>query len=147
MLLAQTHHNFQNDKFGIGKTFPKVKQTLKALKDLGFLIGAVSNRTKESLNESLKLAQIYKYFDAIVTPEDVENPKPSKEHPLKALEILKVKPQNAYMVGDTGYDIKAGKSAGTKTIGVTYGFEGKKIKDHNPDFVIDNLEELFKILK
>lgn len=51
------------------------------------------------------------------------------------------------MVGDTGYDILAGKSAGVKTIGVTFGFEGEKIKDHNPDFVINKLEELLPLLK
>ncbi len=79
-----------------------------------------------------------------------KHPFPSQEiiqNVLTALKRLKVDPKNAYMVGDTKDDILAGKSAGVKTIGVTYGFAGKSIKDHNPDFVIDDLEEIINVLK
>ncbi|MBI2086378.1 HAD hydrolase-like protein [Candidatus Daviesbacteria bacterium] len=65
---------------------------------------------------------------------------------LTALGKLGVEPINAYMVGDTGDDILAGKNAGVKTVGVTYGFLGKDIAQYNPDFIIDDIEELFKIL-
>ena len=145
-LLAQTHREFQKDKHTMAKPFPNVKKVLKRLKKENYKLAGVSNRSKISLIESLKASGIYNYFDAIVALDDVENPKPHKDHPLKALEILGVKRESAIMVGDTESDILAGKSAGIKTVGVTYGWIGEGIIKSKPDFVIDNIEELLNIL-
>ncbi len=146
LILAQTHDKFQHDKFHLVKLFPKVLQTLQKLKAKEFLIAAVSNRTRKSLHYSLKLAEIHEYFDVVVSAEDITNPKPHQEHLLFALKQLKVEPGNAFMVGDTDHDILAGKNAGVKTVGVTYGFFGVSIRQTNPDFVIDDLEEILKLL-
>ncbi len=77
----------------------------------------------------------------------MKNPKPHKDHPLKALEILEVDRKDAILVGDTDKDILAGKNAGIKTVGVTYGWIGEEIKKSQPDFVIDDIEELLDILR
>lgn len=146
ILLGQTHHNYQLTKFNSVKLFPKTLSTLKKIKEKGFQIAAVSNRSKDSLHKSLKLAKIHKFFDIVVSADDVKNPKPHKDHLMKALKYFKVKSPDAFMVGDTDYDIKAGKHARVETIGVTYGFAGQDIKKYNPDFVIDKLEDLLKIL-
>lgn len=146
LMLMQAHHQFQEENPHLIKTFPKAGQTLKNLKDRGFALATVSNRAKNSLLRSLKITKIFDHFDLILSAEDVLNPKPHKEHLLVALDYFKVNPASAYMVGDTEDDIVAGKNAGVKTVGTTYGFLGKKIKDHNPDFVIDDLEELIPLL-
>ena len=145
-LLRKTHHDYQQTRFDLGKLFPGVKKVLKKLKSEGVLIAAVSNRSTESVTKSLKLVKAYDFFDAIVTYEDVKNPKPHKDIPLKALELLGVDKKSAIMVGDTDADIQAGKNAGIKTVGVTYGWMGEDIKKSKPDFVIDNIEELLKIV-
>ena len=146
-LFSKTHDDYQQDKFDKVKIFPGVLKVLRKLKADGFLLAAVSNRTRISLVKSLKLGKIYKYFDMIVALEDVENPKPHKDHPLKALELLDVEKEFAIMVGDTENDILAGKNAGIKTIGVSYGWAGDEIKNHNPDFVIDKIDELFSLFE
>ena len=144
---AKTHKDYQAGKFDLGIPFPKAVETLKKLKAQGFLMAAISNRTKQSLHISLKQAKFADFFDLVLSAEDVENPKPHKEHLIVALDHFKVEPGNAFMVGDTDHDILAGKNAGVKTIGVTYGFFGQSIKDCKPDFVIDHIEEILKILK
>jgi len=145
--LAQTHREFQKDKhITMVKTFPNVKKVLKKLRKENYKMAGVSNRSRESLVESLKVTGIEDYFDVIVGVGDVENPKPHKDHPNKALELLGVDKDFAIMVGDTAADIKAGKSAGIKTVGVTYGWIGKDIKKSKPDFVIDNIEELLDLV-
>lgn len=146
-MLAKSHVEFQQENFHLAKPFQKAKKILKHLKNSGFLIGAVSNRLKESLLHTLKRAKLYDYFDVIISADDVVNPKPHPRHLLAALNKLEVKPENSYMVGDTENDILAGKNAKVKTIGVTYGFLGKDIAEHNPDYLIDDIEELLKILK
>ncbi len=50
------------------------------------------------------------------------------------------------MVGDTDVDILTGKNAKTKTVGVTYGFHGKRIVESNPDYVIDDIAEIIPII-
>ncbi len=146
-LIAKSHQKYQQDKFDLGKPFPNAKKILKKLKSQGFLMAAISNRTKISLKTTLDRAEFSPFFDIVLSAEDVLNPKPHPEHVLAALTYLKVKPANSFMIGDTKDDILAGKSAKVKTIGVTYGFAGKTITDHNPDFVIDDLEELIKVLR
>lgn len=144
--LAQTHRDYQEDKHDLAKPFPGVKEVLQTLKKRGLKIAGVSNRSKESLVKSLKLAGLYQYFDAIVSAEEVENPKPHPEHLLKALALLGVEKKSALMVGDTEKDILAGRGAQVKTAGVTYGWIGTEINKSNPDYVIEKIEDLLKIL-
>lgn len=146
-LLAQTHHDFQAKNFQLLKLYPKVKATLQKLKKEGFLLAAVSNRSRNSLVPSLEKVRILNFFDVVVAPEDVENPKPHPQHLQVALKHLQVKSADSLMVGDTDKDILAGKAAKVKTIGVTYGFLGKDIAKHKPDYLIDEISQLLKILK
>ena len=44
------------------------------------------------------------------------------------------------------FDILAGKNAGTRTIGVTYGSMGFSIRNANPDFVIDSIKQASPII-
>lgn len=145
--LAKAHREFQEKSFYTLKPFPKTKVTLAKLKDQGFLLAVVSNRTSNSLNRSLKLTKIFDYFDVIVSVDDISNPKPHKEHMLTALRKLKVDPESAYIVGDMEQDILGGKNAKVRTVGATYGFLGKDIAKYNPDYLIDDIEDLLKILK
>lgn len=147
MKLAKSHRQFQADNPALIRPFPKTKKTLRDLKNKGFLIAAVSNRMRESLLFSLKQTEIIDYFDVVVSAEDVPSPKPHKDHLLTALQKLNVDPVNSYMVGDTEHDILAGKNAGVKTVGVTYGFLGPEIKKYNPDYVIDDIEGLLTVLQ
>lgn len=53
----------------------------------------------------------------------------------------------AYYVGDTKGDMIEGKHAGTQTIGVTWGWHTpQKIKEGNPDFLVNTPEELADFL-
>lgn len=145
--LAKTHHEFQQKNFHLIKPFPNTKRILADLKNTGFLIAAVSNRSRESLVSSLKFTGIFKFFDVVFSLDDVVHPKPHKEHLQVALKSLQVKPGVALMVGDTENDILAGKAARVKTVGVRYGWLGKDIAKHKPDYLIDDIEELLNILK
>jgi phosphoglycolate phosphatase len=51
------------------------------------------------------------------------------------------------MVGDTVFDIEGGKENGISTIAVGYGFGNEKeLRDTNPDFFAEDVDELFEIL-
>jgi phosphoglycolate phosphatase len=65
----------------------------------------------------------------------------------KVLKDTGIRPQKAMMIGDMDLDVKAGKQAGTKTCGVTYGI-GRldALKASKPDFLIDNFSDLADIV-
>lgn len=146
-VLVENHMKFQEENLHLIKLFPKTKTTLKKLKSLGFLLGVISNRLHESLVYCLETTGILNYFDVLLAPEDVVNPKPHPDHILTALKQLGVKPKDAYVVGDTNEDILAGKNAKVKTVGVTYGFMGQEIKRCQPDYLINDIAELPRILR
>jgi pyrophosphatase PpaX len=140
------HGDFQEANLQLATLFPGVSDTLKKLKTMGIKIAAVSTRTR-NCRLMLDNAGIFNYFDAIVTGDDVINHKPDPEALFLAMEELSIKPQQAIMMGDIAVDIKAGRNAGTRTVGVTYGSLGKNIKDCNPDYIIDFIEDILPIFR
>lgn len=117
-----------------------VAETLEKIKDKK--IGLVTNKAEVMSGRILEGLGISKYFDAVVGPESVKNIKPDPEGILKALKMFGIEPSNAVMVGDTFTDIQAGKNAGTKTCGVTYGIgDTVELVKAAPDFLIDDMKK------
>lgn len=143
--LCDSHHEFQLNNLHLSKPFPDTVQALNYLKKQNIKIAAVTNRSN-TVTQTLENSDLLPFFDVIITAEDVENPKPHPEPILKALNKLNIGFDEAIFVGDTEVDILAGKNAGVKTVGVTYGHIGKDIKKYSPDFLLDNLNEIFKII-
>jgi len=51
------------------------------------------------------------------------------------------------MIGDTLFDIEGGKENGLSTIAVTYGFgEKEDLENAGPDYLVENVEELYEVL-
>lgn len=146
-LLHAEHFKFQMSHLHLIETFPQIKEVLTQLKTDGIKLAAITNRTKRSVHVNLQSHGLYDLFDLILCIEDVKNLKPHPEPLLKAMKQCKVKPSEVIMVGDTESDIKAGKGAGVKTVGVTYGFHSKQeMKACHPDYMIHSINELFPII-
>ena len=104
------------------KLLPNAENVLKSIKNKNIKIGLVTNTFRKPALEALKFHKIENYFDAVVTADDVEKPKPYPDSILKACEKLNVVPNEAIYVGDTKHDFKAGKSAGCLVVGLnTHG--------------------------
>jgi len=71
---------------------------------------------------------------------------PLKPHPQAALGIIRtmgVSPQSSLFVGDTAVDMKTGKAAGMKSVGVTWGFRQEdELLKAGADIIISKPEEL-----
>ena len=50
------------------------------------------------------------------------------------------------MVGDSRNDVMTGRNAGILTCGVTYGLAPDQLKDPLPDYLIDDMRELPKLV-
>ena len=109
-------------------------------------IAAVTTRSRRTSIKTLEMSCIIDYFDAIISGEDVNYPKPHPEPLFKALQQLEVGPEKAVMIGDTEADILAGKNAKVMTIGVSYGFHGSHIVGSKPDFIVEDIVDIIPIL-
>ena len=75
----------------------------------------------------LKKAGFFEYFDHIIGGDLVKKSKPDPESLYKALELLNIDPSEAVFVGDSEYDIEAGKRAKVFTVGIAIEGGDKKI--------------------
>jgi HAD superfamily hydrolase (TIGR01549 family) len=138
--LLEAHEKSKN----LIKQLPYVVEALVKLKS-HFKIGIVSNNHHEAIMEILEYAQIpHKLFDVIVGEDDAAA-KPSPKEILLAEKLTKANAK--YMVGDTIYDIKAGKKANCKTIGVLTGVHNmEQLMTASPDILASSVAILPDIL-
>ena len=127
--------------------FKNVKPVLKTLYQDGWNLGIATNKSLRGLSRGLLHHEIEKFFAIIMTTDDF-TPKPDKAMAIHALRTLKVKNSEAFMIGDTVYDIDMGKNAKMNTIGVTWGYNTKEqLHQANADHIIHDPSELVKILR
>jgi beta-phosphoglucomutase family hydrolase len=98
---------------------PGAVELIKRLKSKGFKLAVGSSAPPENVELLLNSLKIKKYFDVIITAEDVEKGKPEPDVFLKASNILKIKPKNCVVIEDAPVGIEAAKRAGMKSIALT----------------------------
>jgi len=145
VLLDHEHYVYTETK-KYAKPFKGVRETLKKLKK-EYKLGVISNCRHKEITQILEAAKLdKKLFDVIIGNDDVKHGKPWPDEILKAEKLTHVKA--GYMVGDTIYDIMAGKKAKVKTIAVLTGNHTREmLKRYKPDYIIRDLKELPRVLK
>ena len=100
--------------------FPRVEQLLlfEWLRRRHLKIAVATNSIRLTAGQMLTSAGITKYLDAVVTNEDVAQPKPSPEIYLKTAETLGVNPQDCLVVEDNRYGVLAAETAGCAVVRV-----------------------------
>lgn len=129
------------------KAFPRVKETLSALKQKGYTLTIASSRSHESLVELVGRLHLADYFAYIVGGDDVKEAKPKPEPVTKTLAAMHCEPSQTLVVGDMAVDILMGANAGTRTCGVTYGNGTQdELTEAGADYTIDSIDKLIDIL-
>jgi HAD superfamily hydrolase (TIGR01509 family) len=100
------------------KKMDGVEKTLHQLLEKGLSLAVITNTTASCTRNILSRHGLTDFFHAIVTSDAVEHGKPDPEIIERACAALKVSPLQAVVVGDSPHDIRAGKRAGSWTVGV-----------------------------
>ena len=108
------------------KLFSGVKETLKVLKDKGYLIGIVTNKPQQTTDEVAKIYLKDFKFDLILGQKDGVKCKPDPTAVLSALKDLNVTPDNSYMVGDGETDYLLSVNADMHHICALWGYRTKE---------------------
>jgi phosphoglycolate phosphatase len=126
------------------KEYPGVRETLEKL--AGYKKAVISNKRESLSRMVLDGLGLSKHFDIIIGSDSTPERKPSPAPVLKALSELSVHPRDALIVGDSNYDVDAGKAAGVATVAVTYGYRPLEMIRH-ADYLIDRMTDLIPLLE
>jgi len=124
---------------------PNSARILANLKARRLRVGLVTSGDEKRVISELKRKGIFSIFDVVICGDQVpiEELKPSPGQIILALEKLNIKPQDAVYIGDTSFDVLAGKNAGVKTIALAGGLQSVgKLRNSNPDLLVHDWKEL-----
>jgi beta-phosphoglucomutase len=113
----------------------KVKLGLASMNDWGVI------------NNLLKITSTQRFFDAILTADDIAEPKPNPEIFLKCARKLRSSQEKCVVVEDSIFGVKAAKTAKMGCIAVLTGvYSREELKKANPDLIVDSLKEKSEVL-
>jgi phosphoglycolate phosphatase len=111
-------------------------------------IGIVTTKTGRYSKILMEHFELMHHFEVLIGREDVQNPKPHPEPINKAIEFLKVKKEDCWMIGDTRMDLIAAQNAGVKSVAVISEYEPlEELKKYTNIIKTNALEAVQTILK
>ncbi|HEX9001585.1 MAG TPA: HAD-IA family hydrolase [Blastocatellia bacterium] len=123
------------------RVYPEVLETLSRLDCCSKAI--VTNKPYDFTIALLEGIGLLPHFDVVLGGDSLPERKPSPMMPLEAARRCGVSPSACLMVGDTKFDVAAGKAAGMKTCGYIPGFRGRtELAEAGADFLIERFSEL-----
>jgi phosphoglycolate phosphatase len=120
---------------------------LSKLDEGGWLLGVATGKSDRGLERCLDHHGIKGLFVTLQTADR----HPSKPHPSmvhQALADAGAAAAEAVVIGDTVYDIHMGKAAGTRTIGVNWGYHPvAELRSAGADAIAESMDELEALLR
>lgn len=98
----------------------EIARMLQELRSKGIRLGVVTGKSRRAFEISSQALGLPDVWDAVVTGDDVDRPKPDPEGIHRALRLLDVPKEHALFLGDSAADIEAGRRAGIRTFAVQW---------------------------
>ena len=126
--------------------YPHVNMTLVALLKRGIKLAVISDAPGREAWLRLCYLNFHHVFDHVITFEDTGERKPSPVPFKKALELLKIEPREAIMIGDWAErDMVGAAQVGMTTVFARYGDTFGTVESH-ADYDINDVSELLEII-
>lgn len=135
-------HHLENTRIN-----PSAQTVLRKLKAKGFKLGIITTKYRDPVMDVLSHYGISELFDVIVTGYEVAKHKPAPDIVLEATRRLGVNPAECVVVGDSPFDVQAGRRAGSFTIAVLSAtYTRKQLKNAEPTLIIKEFERVLDVL-
>ncbi len=103
----------------------------------------ISSNDSTTIKKALQRFQYNGFFQEVLGSDFLLS---KKDKILYAINKYQIAPEEIFYIGDTTGDIKEGKQAGVKTVGVTWGWHSKeKMATAQPDYLFDKPEDLLQL--
>ncbi|MDG1858480.1 MAG: HAD-IA family hydrolase [Emcibacteraceae bacterium] len=124
-----------------------IKEVIGELSDMGVLLGVATGKSTRGLKNTLLNHGLTDHFVTLNTADDG----PGKPHPSMinvALSEAEVDKENAFMIGDTTYDMVMAKNAGVTSVGVTWGYHPEdELVSSGANHIINHISEFIDLVK
>lgn len=146
MVVTYVEHNLREHP-RLVKPYPQIPEVLVELEQRGYRLALVTSKKQGSTEFGLDLFALRAHFPIMVCADHVSRHKPDPEPVTKALTALGVAPEQALMIGDSPWDIIAGRRAGTRTVAALYGmFDRSAVLAERPDYTLELPSDLLELL-
>jgi len=144
---------YELESAGSTSLVPGVVDALRALKRMKLKLALFTVNSKKSTYLILDAFRLRPFFDAVVTRDSVPLVKPNPLHLQTVLKALKVKPEEAIVVGDSIWDMKSARELNVFAVGVLSGVASPEELTHagancfisSPIDLITLIEELNRV--
>ena len=126
--------------------YPGMVELIHELKSNDWLIGIATNKSRIGLTNGLAKHNLSNIFDiTLSTDENIAKPNPAMA--LRAMKELGVEEKYSVIIGDTINDIGLGVNSGITSIGVTWGYNDRKLLiSAGANHLVDNAQDLSKLM-
>ena len=136
-----------NNPEGLSPLYPGAKACLKELAQRDtWLLGTATGKSRRGLDHMINRHNWQQTFVTLQCADD----HPSKPHPsmvLTAMAETGVGPERTVVIGDTTFDMEMARSAGTRAIGVSWGYHpSERLVEAGAFTVIDSFDVLPNLL-
>jgi phosphoglycolate phosphatase len=126
------------------RPYPGTPEVLDELRDCRKVV--VSNKIESLSIEVLRATGLARYFDFVAGGDTFSEKKPSPTPVLAVLSKFGVAPAQTLLVGDSIYDMEAGRAAGVKTVAALYGY-GSPSFSSRADYRMERIGDLPEIVR
>ncbi len=105
------------------RLYPGLEGLVRELRGLRVPQGIVTSKGQAETETLLSDLGLRELFDAVVGDDDVRPLKPDPAPIHEACRLMGLAPGDVVMIGDTLFDMKAAKAAGSAAIGVLWGMQ------------------------
>ncbi len=144
------YYAYYKNNHDIARLYDGIKDLIIEINNSGILLSIFTGKGRTSALITLDELGLTKYFDMIVSGDDVENHKPSPEGILMFLDKHNFNPKDVLMIGDAPSDIIAAKESGVEIASVVWDSyaedEVRKLNAKNLFHSVDELRDfIFKM--
>ena len=134
--MVDTYRDFTDEHHDrLLRPFPGIDDALTALRGGGVRLGIVTSKTNGLARRGLARCGLDGRFDTLIGMDDVQPHKPHPAPVRAALRQLSAAAGRAVFIGDSPYDMQAGRAAGVRTAAVLWGAFGRQELDPEaPDY-------------
>jgi len=144
----EDYYKFYKNEHHLAAVYPGIKEILESIKERNIPLGIFTGKGRRTTIITLEVLGLDKYFDLIVTGDDVKKHKPSGEGIIKFVNKFSLNREKVLMIGDSVGDIKAASEAGVKIASVVWDkYVKEEVLKLGSDFVFHSVEELKEFLE
>ena len=128
------------------RMFPSAVGAIGQLRDAGYAVGICTNKPEGLAETLLQRLGVCGLFDALIGADTLSERKP---HPMPLIECVKRLGgdiSRTVLVGDTITDHNTARAAGVASLLVTFGPDGEKVKELQPDALLTHYDDLQNVV-